>query len=53
MNTMVWVLILLVVAYTMGFSIQLWKHQNKIGSIATFLLALAVIITPFLSVFRW
>lgn len=37
--------------YTMGFSINLWKSKNKVGSIGVFLLAIAVVIAPFLSVY--
>ncbi|WP_158674412.1 MULTISPECIES: hypothetical protein [Lysinibacillus] len=53
MNVIVWLLMLTIFFYTTGFSIQLWKEQNKVGAIAAFMLAISVVISPFFSVLRW
>ncbi|WP_164217451.1 hypothetical protein [Virgibacillus sp. YIM 98842] len=36
--------------YTAGFAVKLWKEKNKPGSIAIFLLAIGIVVTPFFSV---
>lgn len=47
-----WTFILIIVVYTLGFSITLWKEKNKVGSIAVFSLTMSVIILPFFSVIQ-
>ncbi|MFD2043909.1 hypothetical protein ACFSTA_05065 [Ornithinibacillus salinisoli] len=52
MNIAIWFVILLVNVYTLGFSVTLWKEDSKIGSITMFLVAVAIVISPFFSVLR-
>ncbi|WP_442598874.1 hypothetical protein [Neobacillus sp. D3-1R] len=44
------VLIIFIFFYTAGYSLQLWKEKNKLGSISVFILALALVVTPFFTV---
>ncbi|MUK90265.1 hypothetical protein GMD78_17975 [Ornithinibacillus sp. L9] len=52
MTIIIWLVILIVNAYTIGFSITLWKGDSKVGAIAMFVVAVAIVITPFFSVLR-
>ncbi|MFP3917238.1 hypothetical protein U5N28_05440 [Lysinibacillus telephonicus] len=37
---------MIMLIYSVGFSITLWKEKNKVGSIAVFILALLIAIIP-------
>ncbi|MGM8213762.1 hypothetical protein ACLIBH_13395 [Virgibacillus sp. W0430] len=48
----IWLLILIGFVYTAGFAYTLWKQKNRIGAFSIFLLACAIIVTPFFSVLK-
>jgi len=48
----IWIFILIMFFYTAGYSMTLWRERNKVGAISTFILAIAIVITPFFSVFK-
>ncbi|HLS61036.1 MAG TPA: hypothetical protein VK044_07900 [Virgibacillus sp.] len=48
----IWFAILIMFLYAFGFSITLWREQNKAGATAIFILAVAIIITPFFQILR-
>lgn len=50
MNALAWLIMIVVFMYTAGFALKLWQNKNKAGSIAVFILALAIAVTPFFSV---
>ncbi|WP_157052509.1 hypothetical protein [Ornithinibacillus contaminans] len=52
MNLLIWSVMITMFLYTAGFSITLWKEKNKLGSIAVFLMAISIVITPFFTVLR-
>ncbi|MFS0600426.1 hypothetical protein [Peribacillus frigoritolerans] len=52
MNIFVWIIMISIFLYTIGYSIELWKDKNKVGSFAVFTLALSIVVVPFLSVLR-
>ncbi|HLR14684.1 MAG TPA: hypothetical protein VK144_02590 [Bacillota bacterium] len=49
---LIWVGMLIVFMYTIGFAKELWKDKNKSGAVVVTFIALGVIITPFLSILR-
>ncbi|MEN2467451.1 hypothetical protein [Ornithinibacillus sp. FSL M8-0202] len=52
MKLVIWLVMIIMFVYTIGFSITLWKGNSKMGSITTFLLALAIVILPFFTILR-
>lgn len=50
MTIVVWLLMIGMFLYTVGFSIELWRQKNKSGSIAVFILAISIVVAPFFSV---
>lgn len=48
----IWVFIISIFIYTAGYSITLWRENSKLGSITIFILAIAIVIMPFFSVFK-
>nr|WP_198044633.1 hypothetical protein [Lysinibacillus timonensis] len=52
MDIVVWVIMISMFLYTVGFSFELWKQKNKPGSIAVFFIAISIVITPFFSVLK-
>ena len=52
MNVMYFLILLGMVAYTIGYSIVLWKDKNKIGSMAVFSLACMIAVLPFFTLFK-
>ncbi|SOC45020.1 hypothetical protein [Ureibacillus acetophenoni] len=53
MNIVVWLIMIGMFLYTIGFSIELWRQKNKSGAIAVCILAISIIIAPFFSVLSW
>ncbi|HWL24433.1 MAG TPA: hypothetical protein VNR38_11900 [Ureibacillus sp.] len=53
MNVFVWITMIGMFLYTVGFSIELWKQKNKLGSIAVSVLAVSIVIVPFFSILNW
>ncbi|WP_156422623.1 hypothetical protein [Bacillus sp. FJAT-29937] len=37
-NIFVWITLVLVILYSLGFCISLWKERNKLGAFGVFLL---------------
>lgn len=52
MNYFIILIMIIMFFYTAGFSFQLWKEKNKLGSLVVLTLALAVGITPFFTILR-
>jgi hypothetical protein len=52
MIILLWLLVIMVFLYTMGFALSLWKNKNKIGAIAVFFLAVFAIVLPYLTYFK-
>lgn len=48
----IWIGMLAVFIYTMGFAKELWKEKDKSGAVVVTLIALGVIVTPFFSILR-
>ncbi|MGM8216664.1 hypothetical protein ACLIA0_14050 [Bacillaceae bacterium W0354] len=51
MRVFIWMIIIIMFIYTIGFSITLWKEKSKQGAIAVFIIAVLIVIAPFFSVF--
>jgi len=51
MNTVTFLILLIITIYTFGFAVTMWKEKQKLGAVAVFFLTLAMIILPFFSVF--
>ncbi|MCQ6279391.1 hypothetical protein [Bacillus sp. EB600] len=47
MNKFFFVVLFIIIAYTFGFSVSLWKNKQKIGAVAVFILILTMIVLPF------
>jgi hypothetical protein len=52
MKIVIWLLMIIVFFYTIGFAITLLKEKNKVGFVATFLLAISIVVAPFFSVLK-
>lgn len=52
MNIFVYVMMIIIFLYTTGFTVSLWKDNNKIGSIVVFMLALVVAVAPFFTILK-
>ncbi|WP_284139309.1 MULTISPECIES: hypothetical protein [unclassified Virgibacillus] len=52
MSLIIWLVMIGVFLYSFGFAITLWKRKNKAGVFIMLILAFAVLILPFFSVFR-
>jgi hypothetical protein len=52
MNFIIILVMIVMFVYTAGFSIQLWKEKNRIGSITVFIMALTLAILPFFTILR-
>ncbi|WP_155928994.1 hypothetical protein [Bacillus sp. UNC41MFS5] len=50
MEKLIYVSLFLIIVYTMGFGVSLWKEKQKIGAMAIFFLSLCLIILPFFSI---
>lgn len=50
MKIFIWISMILMCFYAVHFIIELWKSKSKVGAFVVGILALAIIITPFLSV---
>jgi hypothetical protein len=50
MNTFIILIIIIMFFYTAGFSVQLWKDKNKLGSVTVFIMALTIAIAPFFTI---
>ncbi|MBD8027562.1 hypothetical protein ACH0B5_01025 [Ureibacillus sp. 179-F W5.1 NHS] len=52
MDLIIWLVIVIMFLYAVGFAITLWKEQNKKGAIAVFILAIMIVVVPFFSVLQ-
>ncbi|MEH7379865.1 hypothetical protein V7138_05225 [Bacillus sp. JJ1533] len=52
MKLFIYLMMTIIVAYTVGFSVSLWKDKNKPGSIVVFGLALVVAVSPFFTILK-
>jgi hypothetical protein len=52
MNPFIFILVFIMFAYTIGFSLQLWKEKNKLGAFGVLILALTVGVAPFFTLHR-
>ncbi|MFE8697490.1 hypothetical protein ACFYKT_14195 [Cytobacillus sp. FJAT-53684] len=52
MTMLIWIVMILLFLYTIGFSISLWREKNKAGSIAVFVLAGATVASAFFGVLK-
>ncbi|MBV7506698.1 hypothetical protein KW850_15645 [Bacillus sp. sid0103] len=50
MEKLIYVSLFLIIVYTMGFGVSLWKEKQKIGAMAILFLSLCLIILPFFSI---
>ncbi|MCM3570972.1 hypothetical protein [Neobacillus mesonae] len=50
---MKWITIIIligIIAYTVGFVISLWREKQKLGALGVLVLVIAIIVLPFFSV---
>ncbi|SET28033.1 hypothetical protein SAMN05216389_10847 [Oceanobacillus limi] len=52
MNIVIWIVIGIVVCYSLGFAFTLWKENSKIGAFTMIAMAVAIIVSPFFSILR-
>ncbi|WP_154676048.1 hypothetical protein [Bacillus dakarensis] len=52
MNFLVIGALLVIILYSFGFAVTLWREKNKIGSIAVNFLCLLMAVLPFFSYFK-
>ncbi|MBP1933910.1 hypothetical protein [Ammoniphilus resinae] len=52
MNTVAFLVLLIITIYTFGFAVSMWKEKRKLGAVAVFFLTLTMIVLPFFSIFR-
>ncbi|WP_423799175.1 hypothetical protein [Neobacillus sp. SAB-20_R2A] len=45
------VVLFVIILYSLGFGITLWKDKQRLGAIAVFFLCLAIVVLPFFSIF--
>ncbi|WHY67817.1 hypothetical protein [Neobacillus sp. SuZ13] len=50
MKIFIYVSLFLIIVYTMGFGVSMWKEKQKMGALAIFFLSLCLIILPFFSI---
>lgn len=51
-TVLLWLFLLGTFLYGLRFAIVLWRDQNKLGAIVVILIAIAIVIAPFLSGLR-
>ncbi|MFS0861647.1 hypothetical protein [Fredinandcohnia sp. 179-A 10B2 NHS] len=51
MKIFIYVMLIIMISYTVGVAKSLWK-DNKIGAIAIFFLAIAIVVMPFFSILK-
>jgi hypothetical protein len=47
MTIALWFIIILMVSYSVAFSISLWKDKNKSGAVVIMVFALFILIAPY------
>ncbi|WP_453994814.1 hypothetical protein [Bacillus nitroreducens] len=52
MSGFIYLLMLIMLIYTIGFSISLWKDKNKLGSVVIFGFALVIAVAPFFTLLK-
>lgn len=52
MKIFIYLLMMVIVIYTSGFSYTLWKEKNKIGAVAVLTLAIIVAVAPFFTILK-
>ncbi|MEH7414975.1 hypothetical protein V7266_06775 [Neobacillus drentensis] len=50
MNLLTYIVLFIIIAYTVGFGVTLWKQKQKFSAAAVFSLCLILIVLPFFSI---
>ncbi|MBS4215532.1 hypothetical protein [Neobacillus rhizophilus] len=51
MRILSFAVLLVIILYSFGFGITLWKEKQKLGALAVFFLCLTIVVLPFFSIF--
>lgn len=52
MTVLIWIVLMIISLYSLGFTITLWRDKKKAGSIAVFSLTAATFVCALLSVLK-
>lgn len=52
MTVLIWIVMIIMTFYTLGFSISLWRDKKKIGALAVLSIAIATIVSALFGVLK-
>ncbi|WP_165571539.1 hypothetical protein [Cytobacillus praedii] len=52
MTVVIWSVLIIIILYSLGFTISLWRDKKRLGSIAVFSLAAATVVCALVGVLK-
>ncbi|WP_180968275.1 hypothetical protein [Cytobacillus massiliigabonensis] len=52
MRIPIWIFLIIITLYSIGFTVTLWRDKKKLGSIAVFSLAAATVVSALIGVLK-
>lgn len=52
MHIFIWMIMIIAFLYAARLALQFWKEKSKAGSIAVFIMAIAIIVIPIFTILR-